>query len=407
MIFVGDDWAEAHHDVCVLDEAGKVLDKRRVPEGVDGLAQFHELVAGHAEDPVEVVIGIETDRGPFVTALVAASYQVFAINPFAASRYRERHVSSGAKSDPGDAKMLADLVRTDRHNHRQAAADSDLAEAIKVLARAHQNLIWSRQHHGNVLRSTLLEFYGAALVAFDDLCSRDALAVLAKAPTPQAGRALSRSQIAAALRHAGRRRSVEKRAEEIQRALRSEQLAMPPRLTTAFGASVSATVAIITATNAQITALETALATHFDEHPDAEIFRSLPGLGPILAPRVLAEFGDDPNRYKDAKSRKNYAGTSPITKASGTKRLVLARFSGNQRLSDACQLWAFSAISASPGARRLYDRQRSGPDKRGHNQALRAVANRLVGILHGCLAHRELYDEAKAWPSGAVEAEAA
>jgi transposase len=168
LLFVGDDWAEAHHDVEVQDESGRRLARRRLPEGVAGMGGLHALVAEHlpAEaGPGEVVVGIETDRGPWVGALVAAGYQVFAVNPLCAARYRERHVTSGAKSDPGDAKVLADLVRTDRHNHRPVAGDSELAEAIKVLARAHQGLIWTRQRQTNTLRSTLREFYPAALAA--------------------------------------------------------------------------------------------------------------------------------------------------------------------------------------------------------------------------------------------------
>ena len=116
-VFMGDDWAEDHHDVHLMDD-GKKLASRRLPEGLDGIRVFHELVADHVADPAEVVVGIETDRGLWVTALVAAGYQVYAINPLAASRYRDRHNVGGAKSDAGDAKMLADLVRTDRHNHR-------------------------------------------------------------------------------------------------------------------------------------------------------------------------------------------------------------------------------------------------------------------------------------------------
>ena len=174
MIFVGVDWAEAHHDICVLDEDGRVLGKRRITEGVAGLGDLHSLVADHAGEPDEVVVGIETDRGLLVSALIAASFQVYAINPMAASRYRDRHHVSGSKSDPGDAKMLADLVRTDRHNHRRVAGDSDLAEAIKVLARAHQSAIWSRQRRANTLRSALREYYPAALHAFGtDLTSTD------------------------------------------------------------------------------------------------------------------------------------------------------------------------------------------------------------------------------------------
>jgi len=132
-------------------------------------------------------------------------------------------------------------------------------------------------------------------------------------------------------------------------------------------------------------------------HPDAEIYLSQPGLGNVLSARVLAEFGDDPNRYHDGRARKNYASTSPITKASGRTKVVLARFVRNDRLADACQRWAFSALSASPGARRYYDLQRDR--KKDHEEALRILANRLVGILHGCLRHRQLYREDIAWPS--------
>lgn len=152
-VFVGHDWAEAHHDVHVEDEEGRRLAKARLPEGVEGVARFHELIAPFAEDPAEVVIATETDRGLFVGALVAAGYTVLAVNPMSTSRYRERHSTSGAKSDPGDARVLAELARTDAHNHRPVAGDSDLAEAVKVLARAHQSMIWTRQRQTNQLRS--------------------------------------------------------------------------------------------------------------------------------------------------------------------------------------------------------------------------------------------------------------
>src|SRR5919198_1155941 len=182
MIFVGDDWAEDHHDLYVMDASGARLASRRLPEGLAGVAGFHELVAKHSAEPGEVVVGIETDRGLWVDALTAAGYQVYAINPLAVARYRDRHHVSGAKSDAGDAKVLADLVRTDRHNHRLIAGDSPTAAGVKVLARGHQNLIWARNRHTNALRSALREYYPAALKAFDNLHDRDALAVLGRAP---------------------------------------------------------------------------------------------------------------------------------------------------------------------------------------------------------------------------------
>jgi transposase len=395
MIFIGDDWAEDHHDVYLMDEGGRRLASRRLPEGLSGIRQLHELVAAHAEEPEQVVIGIETERGLWVGALAAAGYQVFAINPLAVARYRDRHHVSGAKSDAGDAKLLADLVRTDRHNHRSVAGDSLDAEAIKVLARAHQNLIWTRTRHTNGLRSALREYYPAALVAFEDLGHGDALGVLGRAPTPAQGANLSLSAIQSALKRGGRQRNIADRARQIQAALRSEQLAAPAPVAAAFGATTRAAVGVIAELNRQIADLEAELATHFEAHPDADIYLSLPGLGVILGARVLGEFGDDPNRYTDAKSRKNYAGTSPLTVASGKKRAVLARHVRNRRLYDAIDHWALCALTTSQGARAFYDQHRAAGDV--HHQALRALGNRLVGILHGCLRHHIPYDEHTAW----------
>jgi transposase len=179
MLFLGIDWGEHHHDLCLLDQDGMMLAARRITDGLAGVGELHALVAAHALGPAEVVVGIETDRGLLVGALLAAGYQMYAVNPHTVSRYRGRHGSSRAKSDRGDAKVLADLVRTDRHNHRQVAGDSPLAEAVKVLARAHQNLVWSRQRHANALRSALREFYPGALAALGaQLAEPEALAVL-------------------------------------------------------------------------------------------------------------------------------------------------------------------------------------------------------------------------------------
>src|SRR4051812_30819327 len=187
VLFIGDDWAEAHHDIEIEDEDGRRLARRRLPEGVEGLAALHALVADHLgedDEPDQVAVGIETDRGPWVAALIAAGYTVYAVNPRQVARYRERHGTSGAKNDAGEAHTLADMVRTDRHQLRAVAGDTDQAQAVKVVARAHQTLIWERQRHLLRLRSTLREFFPAALEAFDDLTAPDALELLGKAPEP-------------------------------------------------------------------------------------------------------------------------------------------------------------------------------------------------------------------------------
>jgi Transposase/Transposase IS116/IS110/IS902 family len=401
LLFVGDDWAEDHHDVEIQDEAGRKLAARRLPEGAGGIARLHELIAAHLGDdgdPGQVAVAIETDRGLWVQALIAAGYQVYGLNPKAVARFKERYNLSGAKSDAADAHALADMVRAERHQLRNVAADTTGAQAIKVVARAHQTLIWERTRHTLRLRSALREFFPAALAAYAELglTSGDTLELLARAPGPAAAAKLTTAQIAAALKRA-RRRGVPARAQAIKDALRVPQLAQPAAITAAYAAAVQATAAILTTLNEQISRLETHVETHFLQHPDADVYLSQPGIGPVNGPRVLAEFGDAPHRYASAKARKNYAGSSPVTRASGRSKVVLARFIRNNRLTDALHTQALAALTASPGARAYYDKQRNRG--LGHNAALRQVSNRLVGILHGCLKTSTRYTEATAWPA--------
>jgi transposase len=398
LLLVGDDWAEDHHDVEVQDETGRRLGKARLPEGIAGIARLHAMIGQHIGDDedeqVQVVVGIETERGPWVQALLAAGYQVYAINPLQVARYRERHGVSGAKSDPGDAHTLADMVRTDRHQLRPVAGDSGLAEAIKVVTRAHKTLVWERTRHTLRLRRALLDFFPAAVTAFDDLDAPDTLELLAAAPDPVTAAGLDDEQITAALRRA-RRRGIPDKVAEIQEALRAAQLAQPPVVAGAYAVTVQAQVAILTTFNTQIKLMEQQVGAHFGQHPDVEVYLSQPGLGAILGARVLAEFGDDTSRYTDARARKNYAGTSPITRQSGKKKIVLARHVHNDRLLDALGQQAFATLKASPGARAYYDQQRARGI--GHRAALRQLGNRLVGILHGCLKTGTPYDERTAW----------
>lgn len=408
-LFVGDDWAEDHHDVEILDSAGNRLRRARLPEGMAGMTRLHELIAEHLDDDAvdaetgmlaagEVMLGIETDRGPWVSALLAAGYAVLAINPMSVARYRERHCTSGAKSDPGDAHVLAEIVRLDRDHHRPVAGDSAQVEGLKMIARMHQTLIWDRTRHLQRLRAALREYFPAALQALTaaklDLTDPDALELLERAPDPDRGARLSRSKIAGILKRA-HRRDVEARAEQIQMVLRAPELRQPPALESAYATIVTSQVRLLVGIITQLPELEEVLGAGFGRHPDAEIYTSQPGLGVVLDARVLAEFGDDPHRYRDAKARKNYAGTSPITRASGRKTVVLARYARNRRLGDAVHQWAFCSLTASPGARAYYDTLRARGT--GHHAALRQLGNRLVGILHGCLKTRTHYDEATAW----------
>jgi transposase len=367
---------------------------------VDGMAGLHELVGRFLPDdadPREVLVFIETDRGPWVRALIAAGYQVYGVNPKQAARHRELVSVSGAKSDKADAHALADMVRTRRHQLRQVAADSDIAEAVKVVARAHQTLIWERTRHTLRLRAALRDYFPAALAAYQalTLTGSDTLELLAKAPTPATAVRLTLTQISAALAKA-RRRDVATKAVAIQQALRAEHLGQAEVVATAYAATVRATIAVLPTLNAQIAALDGEVEAHFRQHPDAEIYLSQPGIGVILGARVLAEFGDATGRYANAKARKNYAGTAPITRQSGKSKTVHARFIHNDRLVDALHMQAGAAILHDTAVRAYYDQLRARHI--GHNAALRQIGNRLVGILHGCLKTTSPYDQTTAWP---------
>jgi deoxycytidine triphosphate deaminase len=273
---------------------------------------------------------------------------VYGINPLQVARYRERHGVSGAKSDAADAHTLADMVRTDAHQLRPVAADSPAVQAVKVVARAHKTLIWERTRQVQRLRHQLRDYFPAALEAFPGLDAPDALELLAKAPDPASAARLTTAQVSAALKRA-RRRDIAAKTTAIRATLREEQLAQPPVVTAACAAVVRALTAVITALNTQIKVMEGQVEAHFRPHPDAEIIMSQPGLGSILGARVLGEFGDDPHRYATGKARKNYAATSPITRASGKRKTVMARYVHNDRLRDALDGQAFAALNASPG----------------------------------------------------------
>ena len=204
MLFVGNDWAEDHHDVEIVDEQGRRLARRRLPEGLDGVTRLHALIAQFfpeewadlepAEAASRVKVGIETERGPWVQALIAAGYEVFAINPMSVARYRERHSTSGAKSDAGDAHVLAEIVRwIGRITGRWPGTPSWVRRSSWWPA-SHQSLVWDRTRHVLRLRGVLREFFPAALEAFADLAAPDTLELLALAPDPDRAARLSKAE---------------------------------------------------------------------------------------------------------------------------------------------------------------------------------------------------------------------
>jgi transposase len=396
-IWCGIDWSERHHDVALVDDEGALVAKRRIPESAAGFRQLLELLAEHGgRSDAPILVAIETAKGLLPVALQAAGYRLFPINPLAVSRYRDRYAVSRAKSDPGDALVLANILRTDLAAHRPLPADSELAGSIRVLARAQQDAVWDRQQAANKLRSLLREYYPTLLATFDDLTSRDARAALGVAPTPTAAQKLRRSTLRAALIRAGRRRNIDRQVERILTGLRAEQFHQPDLIEQAMGQAALAHLRALDAAVANIVELEHALGEAFSQHPDAAIITSFPGLGTVLGARILGEIGDDRSRFADAKALKAFAGTAPVTRASGKKTSVTRRVVRNRRLCQAGYLWALPLLTHSPGARAHYDHRRERGDS--YNAAARNLANRYFGILFHCLQNRLSYDEAKAFP---------
>jgi transposase len=394
-ITCGIDWAEGHHDVALVNAEGERVAKLRIDTGLSGFTELMTLLAEHTDDPAGVSVAIETDKVLIVTALRAAGLDVYAINPRAVARYRERWGQAGGKSDRGDALVLANVLRTDRHLHRRLPAISEAGRAVKVLARQHQEAIWVRQATVSRLRSLLIEYYPNALTAFPILTHHAALHVLAAAPTPADAARLTRARMIVLLRRAGRRNDPGL-AERILTQLHVPALRQPPPVEAGYGRAVDALLAVVAVMQTGIADLETALATEFDQHPTAELLRSIPGLGPILAARVLAEIGDDTTRFATAQNLRAFAGTAPITKASGKSTVVRARHIRNRRLGDACHWWAFASITKSTGARAHYDQRRAAGDS--HNAALRNLANKLLGRLWWCHTNNQPWREDAAWP---------
>jgi transposase len=401
-VFCGIDWAEDHHDIALADRDGKLLARRRISDDATGLAELLALLAEHGDTPDDPVpVAIETPRGLLTACLRATGRPVYPVNPMAVARYRDRHSVSGKKSDHGDSVVLANVLRTDLGMHRPLPADSELAQAIAVLARAQQDAVWDRTTAHNKLRSCLREYYPGFLAAFAPLkggiTRPEARAVLAAAPTPADASALTLAQLRGLLKKAGRSRGIDTEAARLREAFAAGQMRQLPLVEQAMGRQALALLSQLDAACASAADLEQAVTESFNLHPDAGIITSFPGLGALTGARVLAETGDDRSRFSDAKGLKAYAGAAPVTRASGKTRSVTRRRIKNNRLNAAGYIWAFSALTASPGARAHYDRRRDTGDR--HAAAQRNLFARLLGCLHHCLTTGQHYDEAIAFPA--------
>jgi Transposase/Transposase IS116/IS110/IS902 family len=399
----GIDWAEAHHDVAIVDEQGAIICAERIGHDAAGLARLLELLALHDPAPESLEVAIETSRGLLVAGLRAAGRTVFAINPLAVSRYRDRYRSSRAKSDAFDAMVLANILRTDRDTHRPLPADSVQVRALQVLARAQQDAIWDKLTLTNRIRSLLKMFFPAAVLAFErggrhQLESPACRTILTAAPTPHQAAALTERRLATLLRKAGRQRGIDAEAARLREFLQAEHMHQPEEIEQAMGLQLRGLLGQLDAVCTLLTELEAQIDRAFAAHSDAPILSSFPGLGVALGARLLAEIGDDHTRFADARALKAFAGAAPVTRASGRTRFVHARRAKNDRIAATGYVWALAAIRHDPHWESRYRLRREAGDR--HVTALRKLFNCMLGKLHHCLTTGQTYNPDEVFRTG-------
>jgi transposase len=407
----GIDWAQDHHDVAVVDERGGVVCAERIGNDAAGLARLLEILT--EQDPADrrLEVAIETGRGLLVAGLRAAGRTVFAINPLAVSRYRDRYRSSRSKSDAFDAMVLANVLRTDRDAHRPLPDDTEQVRALQVLCRAQEDAVWDKITVTNRIRALLKAYFPAAVAAFERGGkhrpeSPTCRTILTAAPTPREASALTERRLAALLRKAGRRRGIDAEAARLHGYFHAKQMRQPKAVEQAMGVALRGLVRQLDAICDALAELESLIDAAFLAHPDGRIISSVPGLGVALGARLLAEIGDDHSRFADGRALKAFAGAAPVTRASGRSTFVHARRAKNNRMAAVGHVWALAAVRHDPQWEARYRARRAAGDR--HVTALRKMFNSMLGKLHHCLTTGELYQPDEAFrpdlPAPAVPA---
>lgn len=386
--FVGIDWASTKHDVCVLDPQGQVLARFEIPHSAEGLTELLRRL-GRIAAPEQITVCIERPSGLLVDTLLEVGFVVLPIHPNALKASRPRYSAAGAKSDPGDAYILADLGRTDGHRFRPLRSASDATRALRAAVRTRDDLVATRIALTNQLRSLLESFWAGAAAIFADLDSLIALAFLESFPTPESATALGEKRLERFLkRHAycGRRSAVELLAR-----LRAAPLGHAQALESQTkGQLVRSLVAVLRPLVEQIRQIDGLLAAHLAQHPDGALLQSFPRTGSVNAAQILAELGDDRARFASFEQLAAEGGVAPVTYASGKHRGVACRYACNKRLRQALTIWADNSRRASPWAAAMYRQARSrGCD---HPHAVRILARAWVRVLWRCWQERTPYD---------------
>ncbi len=388
MWYVGLDWADTHHDVEVLDEAGKRVGARRFAHSYAGLNELKQFLLSIAVQPKQLACIVETNHGLLITFLLEAGIPVYPVNPKTANQLRK---AAGAKTDQIDAHLLAKIGRLDLAELRRMAPDSPTVQELKTLTRDQDALIQTQTRLVNQLTACLKEYYPAALHLFAKLQQRSTLVFLQTYPTPQAAQAASVEEIAATLRtgkHTNPRQVAPKIVEELHR----PQLVASEVIVRAKSRLMLSLVKQLLVVIEEIARYDEAINPLFLTHKDQEIWRSLPRAGKRLAPRLLAEWGDDRTRYADANSVQTLAGTAPVPFQSGNYAKAHKRFACLKPLRNALHQFAWQSTLQEDWARDYYQRKRA--EGKTHSMAIRALANVWVRIIYAMWVKRESYEAA-------------
>jgi transposase len=396
--FVGVDWATLSHAVCVIDEAGQIVMHRTVDHTADGLAQLMTALRRFG-DPAELGVAIERPSGLLVDALAEAGFVVYPIHPNVVKASRPRYSAALSKTDPGDAYLLADLLRTDGHRFRALCSLSDETRALRALVRARTDLVGARVGLANQLRALLESFWAGAVAIFGEIDSPIALAFLLEYPTPASAARLGPKQMAAFLSAEGYcgRRSL----DELLRRLRAAPtVELGPTEMTAKGTLVCSYATLLDTTVRQIRELTSAIERAVMVHSDATVFTSFPRIGKVNAAQILAELGAR-DRFLSEEQLAGEAGVAPVTRMSGKHRAVVFRWACNHRLRAALTWWADNSRRASPWAHAVYlsARQR-GCD---HPHAIRILTRAWLRVLWRCWKDATPYDLAQHHAAAALK----
>lgn len=387
MFYIGIDWADDHHDIFVIDESGKGIDSFKITHTPEGMSSFRDKVRNLPAPKDQILFAIETHNNLLVDFLLDEGYTVYSINPKSVDRYRDRYRPSGAKDDTFDAMVISNIIRTDRNQFKPIIPNSPLARELKILTQDEQHLIQLKTKLINQIQSCLKSYYPVALTLFSNIEQAVTLDFLLKYPSPQV---LSLNQLKKFLRK-HHYPGVDQKAIEIFDILSGPQIFVEEFTVRAKSRMLVTLVEQLKMLILKLDEYKKEINRLFEQHSDSDIFKSLPGSGEKIAPRMLSEFGDNRERFSDKKEIQCFAGTAPVTRRSGKTITVHLRFSCRKQFRNVIYQFAFLSINQSVWAKKFYEFQRAKGNS--HSKAIRALGNKWLKIIFTMWKNNKTYNE--------------